>query len=467
MFVAKWAEHISLGLPLDFTQDEIVTFRYSLILDIVRNSLSLDVHVKNSEKHEKNLPSSTKPNGKHATKRKHQCSGKSTSNKATTAMKTIGKALNGSLSDNQGASCKSSAGPEKVPNKTLFKDHASTDYATTVSGKDPNITLLDTHHSICKTGSGSENASNKILLDIMDNQESRDNNNPNPNPDNPNQGTTCNPRFLLTKASRKTMLDDQETQANTTYGAGKPEPKILTDNHCLIIDNATSVSGKAPNNTSSGTQASNASQNSTPVQSVTSSKGNILSEKKNPSTLSNSQSTSINEDHCYSCTVPPKKKKSSTTDLPTKVATILPTEYEYKCIEFEDLSVLEGSFRVQFCIKNVTCKDDVDIWLSKLATSSNIKYNMESGGRSRTGKRVSFARWYICQCKRKKLTKKQESAKKKVQDKKHLQRQAHPKNTVPEQLDLLSKTRDKKTDCDSKLSIKIFTKRPWNEMCEV
>ena len=62
----------------------------------------------------------------------------------------------------------------------------------------------------------------------MDNQESRDNNHPNPNPDNPNQGTTCNPRFLLTKASRKTMLDDQETQANTTYGAGKPEPKIFT-----------------------------------------------------------------------------------------------------------------------------------------------------------------------------------------------------------------------------------------------
>ena len=232
VFVAKWAEHISLGLPLDFTQDEIVTFRYSLILDIVRNSLSLDVHVKNSEKHEKKLPSSTKPNGKPATKRKYQCSGKSTSNKAATAMKTIGKALNGNLSYNQGASCKSSAGPEKVQNKTQFKDHASTDYTTTVSGKDPNITLLDTHHSTCKTGSASENASNKILLDIMDNQEPRDNNNPNPNPDNPNQGTTCNPRFLLTKAPRKTTLDDQETQANTTYGAGKAEPKILTDNHC-------------------------------------------------------------------------------------------------------------------------------------------------------------------------------------------------------------------------------------------
>ena len=33
--------------------------------------------------------------------------------------------------------------------------------------------------------------------------------------------------------------------------------------------------------------------------------------------------------------------------------------------------------------------------MSKLATSSNIKYNMESGGRSRTRKWVSFIRWYI------------------------------------------------------------------------
>ena len=43
----------------------------------------------------------------------------------------------------------------------------------------------------------------------------------------------------------------------------------------------------------------------------------------------------------------------------------------------------------------MTCKDNVDNWMSTLATSSNIKYNMESGGRSRTGKRVSFIRWYI------------------------------------------------------------------------
>ena len=131
------------------------TFRYSLILDILRNSLSQDIHVKNSEKSEKKIRSGKKPNGKPATKRKHQCSDKSTSNKAATAMKTIGKALNGNLSGNQGASCKSSAGPEKLPNKTLFKDHASTDHTTTVSGNDPNITLLDKHNlrgSLCNSG---------------------------------------------------------------------------------------------------------------------------------------------------------------------------------------------------------------------------------------------------------------------------------------------------------------------------
>ena len=56
----------------------------------------------------------------------------------------------------------------------LTEEDASTDYTTTVSGKDPNIILLEKHTSTCKTESGSENASNETLLDIMDNQESTD-----------------------------------------------------------------------------------------------------------------------------------------------------------------------------------------------------------------------------------------------------------------------------------------------------
>ena len=179
-----------------------------------------------------------------------------------------------------------------MPNKT--------DYKRIMSGNDPNITLVDKHDLTCKTRNGSENASNKTLLD---NQESTDNN----NPYKAKQVTTYNPKCLSDNASIKTMLDNQDSQGNTTSGAGKPEPK--THNHSLIIiDNTTYASGKAPNNTSSDTQASNASRNCMPMHSDTSSKGNILNEN-NPSTLSNSQSTSINEDHCYSALCHPKRKK--------------------------------------------------------------------------------------------------------------------------------------------------------------
>ena len=120
----------------------------------------------------------------------------------------------------------------------------------------------------------------------------------NPNPDNPNQGTTYNPRCLSDKASLKTMLDNQDSQGTTTNGAGKPEPKILTHNHSLIIDNTTYASGKAPDNTSPGTQASNVSRNPALVLSVTCSKGNILNER-NPSTRfsSNTQCTTRAKNH--------------------------------------------------------------------------------------------------------------------------------------------------------------------------
>ena len=52
---------------------------------------------------------------------------------------------------------------------------------------------------------------------------------------------------------------------------------------------------------------------------------------------------------------------------------------------------LKSAVLYQEC--NMTYKDDVDNWMSKLATSCNIKYNMESGGHSRTGKGLSFTRW--------------------------------------------------------------------------
>ena len=40
VFVVKWAQHISEGRVIDFDQDNIDNFRYSLILDIARNKLS-------------------------------------------------------------------------------------------------------------------------------------------------------------------------------------------------------------------------------------------------------------------------------------------------------------------------------------------------------------------------------------------------------------------------------------------
>jgi len=106
----------------------------------------------------------------------------------------------------------------------------------------------------------------------MDNQELTDNN----NPYKAKQVTTYNPKCLSDNASIKTMLNNQDSQGNTTSGAGKRAPK--THNHSLIIDNKTYESGKAPNNTSSDTQASKASRNCMPVHSATSSKGNILNE---------------------------------------------------------------------------------------------------------------------------------------------------------------------------------------------
>ena len=137
----------------------------------------VSVHVKNSEKHKNKIPLSTKPNGKPASKRKHQ---------------TV-------LSDwqiniKQSFHChennwfwerpkwqlvRQSRSLRAEPPFVFFltEEDASTDYTTTVSGKDPNIILLDKHTSTCKTESGSENASNKTcwtLYMYMDNQESTD-----------------------------------------------------------------------------------------------------------------------------------------------------------------------------------------------------------------------------------------------------------------------------------------------------
>ena len=60
---------------------------------------------------------------------------------------------------------------------------------------------------------------------------------------------------------------------------------------------------------------------------------------------------------------------------------------------------------------NITSKEDVDQWLHQFSVSSNIKYNAQAGYK-RKGVKVVYAHWYICQCKCKKLTKKQAMEKK-------------------------------------------------------
>ena len=59
VFVAKWAQHISVGLPLDFSHPDIVNFRYSLILDIARNALSMDIKVPSTQTRKETLKRTT------------------------------------------------------------------------------------------------------------------------------------------------------------------------------------------------------------------------------------------------------------------------------------------------------------------------------------------------------------------------------------------------------------------------
>ena len=76
-----------------------------------------------------------------------------------------------------------------------------------------------------------------------------------------------------------------------------------------------------------------------------------------------------------------------------------------------------------------------------------------------------FAQWYIYQCKRKVLTKKQEDVKAHVGEKRS--KTIGNINQDQKELHLLSNLRDKKTNCPGKMSIKLFTKRSLYEMCEV
>ena len=54
VFVSKWAQHIALGFPLDFTQANIESFRYSMILEIRAGEPRLEIELPSLESQFKN-----------------------------------------------------------------------------------------------------------------------------------------------------------------------------------------------------------------------------------------------------------------------------------------------------------------------------------------------------------------------------------------------------------------------------
>ena len=177
-------------------------------------------------------------------------------------------------------------------------------------------------------------------------------------------------------------------------------------------------------------------------------------------------------DHSYAKMKDNAKSDSSRVkpSLPTEVAAILPSANNYNVKKMQRIGTEcftgspKNAFIVSFTIANVTNKDEVLKWKKAFLELSNVRYNTRQGTK-RKGKTVMFAQWYICQCKRKVLTKRQEEVKAHV----HEQRSKAIGNINQDQkeLHLLSNLRDKKTNCPSKMSIKLFTKRSINEMREV
>ena len=81
-----------------------------------------------------------------------------------------------------------------------------------------------------------------------------------------------------------------------------------------------------------------------------------------------------------------------------------------------------------------------------------------------------YVRWFICQCKRKKLTKKQAAEKEAAAARTEKRHGTQKGNSGKEQcnLHLLSKAREKKTNnSEIKVSVKIFTNNQMNHLCEI
>ena len=130
------------------------------------------------------------------------------------------------------------------------------------------------------------------------------------------------------------------------------------------------------------------------------------------------------------------------------VQKVLPTGYQYSCHEFREIpsqnftGAPQENLYVKLSVSSITTKEDVNQWLQQVTTSSNVKYNAQ-GGYKRKGVKLIYARWYICQCKHKKLTKKQVAAKEAALKRKEKRHRTHKDNSDKEgcKLHLLSKAR--------------------------
>ena len=179
-------------------------------------------------------------------------------------------------------------------------------------------------------------------------------------------------------------------------------------------------------------------------------------------------------DHTYAKDAKQPDIHTRGEQIPECAQKIFPSGYQYKCHEFREMPMdnftgaPKDNFYVKLSVSHITTKEDVDHWLQQFTASSNIKYNTQ-GGYKQKGVKVIYAQWYICQCKRKKLTKKQVTEKEAALKRKQKRHGTHKDNSGMEGCDLhlLSKAREKKTDCNSKMSIRINRNKKMPYQCEI
>ena len=377
VFVIKWAQHIAEGRPLDFSQMQINDFRYSLILDIAKGTLSV---LSSEPKHEApSLP-------------------------PTPRLKK-GKIGNGSFGN-------AKQQPQQQSSSQQKQD-------TTSDVSDVSVSR-----------------STKLKTGKMDKQQQPSSQQKNPHHSSSNV------------SSLKTVKTDNRSFTSVIQ---QPQQQPQSDTDSDFESPRKRVKKQVP-------------------------KEESLKPTPEKNCASPAVHQGIHDDHSYAevaddtCTL----EFETNSQIPNAAKQVLPPGYSYKCLEFQELpsecftGAPQDSFYVKVSVGNITSKEDIEQWLHQFSVSSNIKYNAQAGYR-RKGVKVVYARWYICQCKRKKLTKKQAMEKEAARKRKEKRYGTHKENIGNEEngIHLLSKTRDKKTDCDSKMAIRIYTKKQLSELCEI